>query len=178
MDMNRILFYVLIWVAILCSCTKKEVQEVMQLRTYDSLSVTIDYPFLSSYGKLVECSLGDELYAVGYNRHLHSLDFMNLSGGENKVIEFQREGPDAMLSPISFCFTADNIVWEDASGLSVLSMKGMVLKRLSQKELACPANKNLMKPQGVTNSAYTSLKGCGKKCAFLWLLWWKMGRFL
>lgn len=148
-----------LWVAcLLFSCSEKPVNKVMSLVEYDSVSVNIDYPILPAYTELSSVVKDGTVYAVGYNHHLHSLDFVNLSGGKHYVVELQREGADAILPPVSFCLTGDCIVWEDASGIILLTMEGKVIKRFSLGNEGV----YLMKPFGVTNAALVNLyKGDG-----------------
>ena len=135
------------------SCSEKSVNKVTSLVEYDSISVSIDYPILPAYSKL-SSFVGDKaVYAVGYNHHLHSLDFVNFSGGKHHVVEFQREGADAILPPVAFCLIGDYIVWEDASGVVLLTLEGKVIKRFSLGS----DGEYLMKPLGVTNAALVNL---------------------
>ena len=163
---NIVRFVLLGMFACFASCTEKSVREIKPLEKYDSLSISIDYPLLSNYGKLTSCVMGKEVYAVGYNHHLHSLDFINVSGGKHKVIELQREGADAVLAPQSFCVTDEHIIWNDASGIVMLTTEGKILNRLPQKELLHPEGKYFKKPQGVTNANYLNL-GSDKNYAYI-----------
>ena len=129
---NIVRFVLLGMFACFASCTEKSVREIKLLEKYDSLSISIDYPLLSNYGKLTSCVMGKEVYAVGYNHHLHSLDFINVSGGKHKVIELQREGADAVLAPQSYCVTDEHIVWNDASGIVMLTTLPRVLLVLNR----------------------------------------------
>lgn len=137
----------------LFSCSEKPVNKVMPLVEYDSVSVNIDYPVLPAYSQLSSVVKDGTVYAVGYNHHLHSLDFVNLSGGEHRVVEFQREGADAVLNPQAFCVVGDYVVWEDASGLVLLTLEGKVIKRFSLDD----EGRYLRKPFGVTNGKLTNL---------------------
>lgn len=152
--MKKVLFvsFALI-VFFLFSCSEKPANKVVPLMKYDSVSVDIDYPILPAYSKLSPYIKDGLVYAVGYNHHLHTLDFVNISGGENRVVAFQREGADAVLPPVAFCLIDDLIAWEDASGVVLLSLEGKVIKRFSLDD----GGLYLMKPLGVINAALVNL---------------------
>ncbi len=150
-------FILFVFCVSMFSCSEKSPREVLLLKEYDSLTISIDYPLLPSYGKLVPYKKGNDVYAVGYNRHLHSLDFINLSGGEHETMEFQREGADATLVPKSFGILDSSVVWNDANGIVLLTMDGKVFGRVSQKDILSPEGRYLIKPKGVTNANYSSL---------------------
>lgn len=145
--------YGLLVLLVLVSCSEKQKNRILPLSDYDSISVKIDFPFLSNYTNLASYVHNGNVYVVGYNHHAHSLDFIDLSGGVNSVVELQREGAHAVYAPVSFCLTPQNIIWKDASGIVWLSMEGLVKKRMPLDS----TEKFLMKPLGVTNASYVNI---------------------
>ena len=113
----------------LSSCQKKTVVETCELSVYDSISITIDFPMLTNYIKLVPYCNGDSIYVTGYNHYEHSIDFINLVDGENFIIPFKREGPNGVLPIQDYCFVNDKIVCKDESGILTLGMDGSVIER-------------------------------------------------
>ena len=61
------------------SCSQEVKHQVLELTEYDSISVDIDYPYLSNYTRLKPIVRNGELYVVGYNHYEHYYDFINLS---------------------------------------------------------------------------------------------------
>ena len=142
---------ILLFAFLMFSCSERTGNIVRSLIKYDSLSVNIDYPILSNYLKLSSYVSEGNVYSVGYNHHTHSLDFINLSNTGNKVVELQREGPDAVFPPVAFCLVDNYVVWEDASGIALLTMDGELVRRLPVDD------SYLLKPKGVTNASLINL---------------------
>ena len=141
----------------LFSCSGKQTVNTDKLTVYDSISVSIDYPILSQYIKLVPYSKGDTIYVTGYNYFEHSIDFVNLGNGENFILSLQREGPDGVLPVQDYCFVENKIVCKDESGVVTLAMDGRVLNRLPIKELTEPTDKYSVRPLGFSLSNYMYL---------------------
>jgi len=147
----------------LFSCSKKQIIETDKLSLYDSVSISIDYSLLSLYVKLVPYCIDNSVYATGYNFYEHSIDFIDLTGGNNFILSLQREGPNGVLPVQDYCFVADKIVCKDESGILTLSMDGSVIKRLSIKELVSPAEKYSVRPRGGSLSDYQYLNSWNDK---------------
>ena len=143
---------------LLISCSDKKNLEISKLSVYDSITVAIDYPILPEYTRLVPYCKGDSIYVAGYNRHVHSIDFVNLSGGNNYVIPLHKEGPDGVLPVQLFTFVGDNIVCRDQSGILVVSMNGSVIKRLSKKQII-QSEQYSLSTRGLNNYRYLNSSG-------------------
>lgn len=125
----------LLLLILFASCSDKKNLEIGKLSVYDSIAVSIDYPILPEYARLVPYCKGDSIYMTGYNRHVHSIDFVNLSGGDSFVVPLRKEGPDGILPVQFFCFVGDSMVCRDQSGILVLAMDGSVVNRLSKTQI-------------------------------------------
>lgn len=147
----------------LFSCSEKQIGENIELAIYDSISVSINYPILSQYIKLIPYCNGDSVYMTGYNYYEHSIDFINLIGGDNFIIPLQHEGPNGVLPVQDYCFVADKIVCKDESGILTLTMNGSVIDRLSIKELVMPPEKYSVRPLGFSLGNYQYLNSVGSK---------------
>lgn len=133
---------------LLASCHSSEKSaSVSVLKGYDSLSVSIDYPFLPSYSDYSGFIREGEIFVGGYNHLTHSFDFISLSGRKNFTLPLEKEGADGVLPVSAFCFQPSCIVLEDESGIISLSYEGKILNRLS---FSSAELKNYsMKPSGV-----------------------------
>lgn len=147
-------FFCLFVSLFLFSCSGKKKMEMDELSVYDSISVSIDYPILPQYVRLVPYCKDASIYATGYNHYNHSIDFVNLSGGDNFIITLQKEGPDAVLPVQLFCFLGDKIVCRDGSGILTLAMDGSVMNRLPRKDLEMPAEQYSLGVKGLYNYRY------------------------
>lgn len=147
----------------LFSCSGKQMTEIKDLCGYDSISVSIDYPILPKYIKLIPYCIDNSVYATGYNYYEHSIDFINLNGGDSFIVQLQREGPNGVLPVQDYCFADDKIVCKDESGILTLSMDGNVINRLPIKELIAPAEKYSVRPRGFSLSNYQYLNSLGDK---------------
>lgn len=147
----------------LISCSEKQTTERGELSVYDSISVSIDYPILSNYVKLTPYCNGNSFYVTGYNHFAHSIDFINLTGGDNFMISLQGEGPNGVLPIQDYCFTTDKIVCKDESGLLTLAMDGSVVSRLPREELTAPTDEYSVRPQTATLTNYMYLNSSGNK---------------
>lgn len=139
---------------LLMSCSEKKSLEMRTLSVYDSISVSIDYPILSEYVIGVPYCKGDSIYVTGYNHYNHSIDFVNLSGGDNFIVTFQKEGPNGVLPVQLYCFVGDKIVCRDRSGILTLAMDGSVIDRLPRKDLETPAEQYSLGVKGLYNYRY------------------------
>lgn len=147
-------FYICLFLSVLLvACSNKKNLEIGKLSVYDSITVSIDYPILPEYGKLVPYCKGDSIYVAGYNRHVHSIDFVNLSGGKNFVVPLQKEGPDGVLPVQLFCFVGNNIVCRDQSGILVVAMNGSVVNRLSKIQIV-QSEQYSLSVRGLNNYRY------------------------
>ena len=147
----------------LFSCSGKKMIETGGLCSYDSISVPIDFPILPQYVKLIPYCKSDSVYLTGYNYYEHSIDFINLGGGENFVMPLQRKGPNGVLPVQDYCFVADKIVCKDESGILTLTMDGSVINRLPIKELVAPAEEYSVRPLGFSLSNYLYLNSWNSK---------------
>ena len=65
----------LYFVLALASCSQEVKHQVLELKEYDSISIAINYPYLSNYPHLTPCVREGELYVVGYNYFEHYFDY-------------------------------------------------------------------------------------------------------
>lgn len=147
----------------LFSCSGKKINEVGELSIYDSISVPIDFPILSKYIKLIPYCNGDSVYITGYNYYEHSIDFINLTNGDNFIIPLQHEGPNGVLPVHDYCFAANRIICKDESGILTLDMDGNVIDRLPVKELVAPPEEYSVRPLGASLSNYLYLNNWSSK---------------
>ena len=130
------------------SCSQEVKHQVLELTEYDSISVDIDYPYLSNYTRLKPIVRNGELYVVGYNHYKHYYDFINLSRGEHFSVKLQREGPDGVLTHGRFWVNEKGIVCQTHAGLVALDMQGKVQHRVPMEELLAPKEIYLARPRG------------------------------
>lgn len=130
------------------SCSQEVKHQVLELTEYDSISVDIDYPYLSNYTRLKPIVRNGELYVVGYNHYEHYYDFINLSRGEHFSVKLQREGPDGVLTHGRFWVNEKGIVCQTHAGLVALDMQGKVQHRVPMEELLAPKEIYLARPRG------------------------------
>lgn len=123
---------------------------VVELPGCDSLSIPIDYPILSQYITLQPYVCDGKHYVAGVNHFTHSLDFINLSGGEHYSLTLDDQGPDAVLEGFRFCQVEDKFVCMDASGLLVMDTKGKVRQQMPVAQLLEPKGEYLIRPKGVS----------------------------
>lgn len=130
------------------SCSQEVKHQVLELKEYDSISIAIDYPYLSNYTRLKPIVRNGELYVVGYNHYEHYYDFINLSRGEHFSVKLQREGPDGVLTHGRFWVNEKGIVCQTHAGLVALDMQGKVQHRVPMEELLAPKEIYLARPRG------------------------------
>lgn len=150
MNRGSIYFCAVLSLLFVACSGKKQVHSLEELPSYDSLSVSIDYPILSNYVILQPYVRGNEYCLVGGNSFIHSLDFVDLSGGEHVSIELEQEGPNGVLKNFNFCQSGDKLVCRDEGGIVVLDTMGKVHQRLPMKDLLSPDGKYRIRAKGLT----------------------------
>ena len=73
------------FVLALASCSQEVKHQVLELKEYDSISIAIDYPYLSNYPHLTPCVREGELYVVGYNYFEHYFDYVTFARKDNSL---------------------------------------------------------------------------------------------
>jgi hypothetical protein len=148
----------------LFSCSRSaDSGKVVTLDSYDSISVSIDYPLLNSYTKLSACEFQGAPFVGGYNHLTHSFDFISLSDSDNFSVSLDQEGADGVLPATGFCFTPSCIVLEDQSGIEVVSYQGKVINRIPRSSM--DTDKYSMKPTGVSMGGLVNLSATERKVA-------------
>lgn len=130
-------------------------RKVKTLNNYDSISVSIDYPFLNSYTKLSACKFQGTSFSGGYNHLTHSFDFISLTGKDHFSVSLDKEGPNGVLPTSNYCFTPSCIMLEDESGLIELSYKGKIINRIPYSSI--DSKRYALKPTGITKGGLTNL---------------------
>ena len=154
----------LYFVLALASCSQEVKHQVLELKEYDSISIAINYPYLSNYPHLTPCVREGELYVVGYNYFEHYFDYVNLSGGKHFSVEMQREGTDGVLTPSRYWVLENGIVCQTQTGVVALDMEGKVQHRVSEKELVAPDDIYLIRPRGAAMGNYDYEGSLGSQC--------------
>ena len=154
----------LYFVLALASCSQEVKHQVLELKEYDSISIAINYPYLSNYPHLTPCVREGELYVVGYNYFEHYFDYVNLSGGKHFSVEMQREGTDGVLTPSRYWVLENGIVCQTQTGVVALDMEGKVQHRVSEKELVDPDDIYLIRPRGAAMGNYDYEGSLGSQC--------------
>ncbi len=120
----------------LVACHSNEKKQTFKgVIEYDSLTLEIDFPYLSDYQCLTPVFYQDTLYAAGGNRFDNGINLLNIYGGKHREISVEREGPNGVLMPLIFCFTEGKFIVREQERISVLDMSGQVLHRFPVKDL-------------------------------------------
>lgn len=127
--MNKLLILLFVILCSSCSRVNNNVDKTMVV--YDSISVPIDFPFISDYVQIHPYVNGDTLFMLGYNHLMHSLDLIDMSTGKkHKSIELEKEGDNGVYNVNSISGSQGNFAVMELAGLKWLSSDGEVLKNI------------------------------------------------
>lgn len=138
------------------SCGNKQT-EVSDGLVYDSLSVKVDYPYLSDYASPRPFYRNDTLYASAYNHLTHSYDFISLSdSGRHFSISLQMEGKDGVDTASDIFDMQTGILTKEQVGFKCMDDSGHVLAGIPLTEVRDSASGNLysIQPHGMLVGGY------------------------
>lgn len=101
---------------------------------YDTIEVSIDYPFLSKYTQHSAYVKHDTLFWSGYNHMTHSIDIFDLTNLKAcQSIQLEKEGPNSIIDVINFTIADTLLLFIDyQNNLNLYSrLNNNVLKRIS-----------------------------------------------
>lgn len=127
--MNK--WFLLISVIICCSCSNFHRNLEETVVAYDSISIPIDFPFISNYVQIHPYVNGDTLFMLGYNHLMHSIDIIDITTSQHhKSIKLEREGDNGVYNVNSINGSHGKFAVMELSGLKRLSFDGNVLRNI------------------------------------------------
>lgn len=154
MKLQKQVFFML--ALVLFSCHSRQTGIVSGL-VYDSLSVAVDYPYLSSYASPRGFYRNDTLYVSAYNHLTHSYDFISLSAsGRHFSIPLQKEGKDGVSASSDIFDMHTGILTKEMTGFKCMDDEGHVSLNISLTEVRDSVYGNLysMQPHGAFVGGY------------------------
>lgn len=141
--MKKIIIVSLAFIGLCISCTSRRVELPSEL-VYDSLSIDVDYPFLSVYTSPRPFYRSDTLYMGAYNHMTHAYDFIDLSGeGKHFTIPLQREGKDGIGTSVDIFDMQKGILVKESTGFKWIDDEGRVIKNWNLFEVTDSLTGNL-----------------------------------
>lgn len=159
--MNRLFILSFVILCYSCSRVNNNVDETMVV--YDSISISIDFPFISDYVQIHPYVNGDTLFLLGYNHLMHSLDLIDISTGKNhKSIELEKEGDNGVYNVSSINGSQGNFAVMELTGLKWLSSDGEVLKNIPLLEFvdSITSNSYSLMNKGLSPGNYIDFAYC------------------
>lgn len=128
--------FVLLVVIALCSCTTTNGDMAERMVAYDSITISIDYPYISDYVQVNPYEHTDTLFMLGYNHWTHSVDRIDVTTGfKHNSIRLEKEGNNGVYNINSLLGSQDCMVVMELSGLKQVSFQGEVLKNIPLLEI-------------------------------------------
>lgn len=122
---------VLLVVIALCSCTTTNGDMEERMVAYDSITISIDYPYISDYVQVHPYERADTLFMLGYNHWTHSIDMIDVSTNlKHNSIRLEKEGNNGVYNINSLLGAQDFMVIMELSGLKQVSFQGEVLNNV------------------------------------------------
>lgn len=83
------------------------------------------YPICSS------CTADGASWIVGYNPHIHALDFINLNTKEMRQVKLEMEGDASVLRPLAlYAYRLDSIwLYDEAGQLTLMNREGKIVRK-------------------------------------------------
>ena len=97
--------YLLFAIIILASCNGKKAFHNFEEGTlrYDTIAVSIDYPYLSEYTQHSAYVNHDTLFWSGYNHMTHSIDIFDITNQKTcQSIQLEKEGPNSIINVTNY----------------------------------------------------------------------------
>ena len=127
--MNKWLLLICVIINSSCSNIHRNMGETTI--AYDSISIPIDFPFISNYVQIHPYVNGDTLYMLGYNHLTHSIDLIDISNRQkHKSIKLEREGDNGVYNVNSINGSHGKFAVMELSGMKWLSSDGKVLRNV------------------------------------------------
>ncbi|WP_455672696.1 hypothetical protein [Phocaeicola sp.] len=123
-------------VFMLYSCTNNKRLSESKSLDYDSISISIDYPYLSHYSNCTSYVKEDTLYMVAYNYLTHAIDFIDMSGnGNHHTVSLQKEGDNGVAGSATLRCTPSGILVKELFTVKLLTYDGNVILNIPLHEI-------------------------------------------
>ncbi len=158
--MKIITYIILIILFSACGNNSNYVRETCKPLPYDSLTVKIDFPFISHYSQIYPYAEENDVYLAGYNNFTHSIDFIHLTNeGKHKSLPLQKEGNNAILPTSTIYPTNHGIIIKELQHIKLVSYQGKVLKSIGFKEISDKNNQSRysMSNSGIAPGGYENI---------------------
>lgn len=147
--MNKKIWVILFLTGLSISCsnkdksTKSTVSNKIDLSTEEIKFAPSEVLNAEAYNINASCLVDGNTWIVGYNRHIHSLDFIKLSTKEIFQTKLEKKGEASVLRPVSiYAHNLDSIwIYDQIGQLILMDNKGLIKQTENLNKQTGPSEK-------------------------------------
>lgn len=132
--MKRTIFFLYAFMLFLVSCnTNSATKNDENVLDFDTISIPIDYPYLSDYTLSSSCLKNDTILWSGYNHMTHSIDIFDITNKRiYNTIPLENDGPNGVINISNYILNDSAIIFLDYQNLltSISISRGLAFNKI------------------------------------------------